>query len=184
MAINESALQRLLDERDIRDCVTRYARGIDRHDVALIESAFHPDSQDHHGGDTRSREDLAEWGNELHATHTRRHSHFLANSTVDIDGDTAHTETYFAVANNNQHGPLFGLAGGRYADRFERRDGRWAIAVRKCVAEWDSTPGIELVDRLTEAFVSVGKLSRDRSDLSYQRPSTVASERLGTWIPV
>ena len=30
------------------------------------------------------------------------------------------------------------LSGGRYVDRLERRDGRWAIVDRVCVVEWNA----------------------------------------------
>jgi hypothetical protein len=169
---------------DILDCINQYARGMDRLDPDMTNSAFHEDAVLDYGVYVGNPAGFIEYFYDLHRRFHHSTNHMICNHVCELDGDTAHTETYFAVANNNQHGPAFGLAGGRYVDRFERRNGRWAIAVRKCVAEWDSTPGIELVDKLTEAFVAVGKLSRDRSDLSYQRPGRVAPERLGTWIPV
>jgi hypothetical protein len=42
-------LQELVDRADILDCVQRYARGIDRHDVELVASCYHPDAIDDHG---------------------------------------------------------------------------------------------------------------------------------------
>ena len=34
--------------------------------------------------------------------------------------------------------------GGRYVDRFERRDGEWRIAHRNLVHEWDKVEHVEL----------------------------------------
>ncbi|MNR29990.1 hypothetical protein D3C85_1474140 [compost metagenome] len=63
------------------------------------------------------------------------------------------------------------MAVGRYIDRFEKRNGRWAIAERVCVTE--SVNQIEAVD-LPPAFRAVqmgnARSSRDRDDISYQRP--------------
>jgi hypothetical protein len=36
----------------------------------------------------------------------------------------------------NRHGTPLSMGGGRYLDRFEKRDGRWAIAARVCVRDW------------------------------------------------
>ena len=45
-----------------------------------------------------------------------------------IDGDQTVLETF----------------GGRYLDRFERRDGEWRIAHRTVVHEWDKVETVEL----------------------------------------
>lgn len=174
MAVSEADLQRLLDESDILKCVTRYARGIDRHDSAILESAFHPDSVDHHGGDTRDREGLSEWGNSLHETHTRSHQHFLSNSTVDIDGDTAHSETYVLFALWRREDPAVDISGGRYIDRLERRDTGWGIAERVVVVDWTA--------EAVEGRDTKGTLARyargywNHEDVSYRRPLNWTAE--------
>ena len=43
------AVQRMLDKDDIRDAIYRYARGVDRGDLALIRTAYHADAWDEHG---------------------------------------------------------------------------------------------------------------------------------------
>jgi hypothetical protein len=45
-AVPEAALRRLLDRAQIQDATYRYARGVDRGDVGLIRSAYHPDAYD------------------------------------------------------------------------------------------------------------------------------------------
>jgi Ring hydroxylating beta subunit. len=174
MTINEADLQLLLDERDILRCVTRYARGIDRHDAELIESAFHPDSLDHHGGDTRNPEDLAQWGNELHATHTRRHSHFLANSTIEIDRDVAHSETYVLFALWRRHDAVVDISGGRYVDRLERREREWRIVERVVVVDWTAETAEGKDTKGTLARYARG--SWDTDDVSYRRPLSWSAE--------
>ncbi len=136
MTLDEAALQTLLDESAIFKCLVRYARGIDRHDAALAESAYHADGVDHHGGESRSPEELTEWGNELHAIHTRSHQHLIGNPTIEIDGDTAHSEVYVLFALWRRDEPVVDISGGRYLDRLERREGAWGIVERLVVVDW------------------------------------------------
>ena len=86
-------IQRVLDRAAIEECLLRYTRGIDRHDVELVMSAFHPDALDTHGTFEGGPRDVAEWANEQHGLRWDRHMHYVTNTTVDIDGDVAHTDT-------------------------------------------------------------------------------------------
>ena len=92
------------------------------------------------------------------------------NHSCELDGDTAHTETYYLFAANNLQGPAT-LHFGRYIDRFERRAGRWGIAARVCVV--DVAGGLS-PDPTPPEFMAIMKANavnaRDRSDVSYQRP--------------
>ena len=45
----EHMIAELWDREQIRQCLHRYARGVDRFDRELILSAFHPDALDEHG---------------------------------------------------------------------------------------------------------------------------------------
>ena len=52
--------------------------------------------------------------------------------------------------------------GGRYVDRFERRDGEWKIAHRTVVHEWDKVEHVELAfppGRFTEGVRGPRRLS-------------------------
>lgn len=169
---------------EILDCINHYTRGMDRLDASMTNAAFHADAVLDYGVYVGDPAGFIAYFYDLHRRYHHSTNHMVCNHVCELDGDVAHTETYFAVANNNRHDPPFGLAGGRYVDKFERRDGRWAIAVRKCIAEWDATPGVDLVEKLGAVFTDVGTASRDRDDASYQRPSVVASERIGINIPV
>ena len=63
------------------------------------------------------------------------------------------------------------LAGGRYVDRLERREGAWKIALRTNAIEWNSAPAA-----LPIPFADVpgiddnGRSERSRADISYIRP--------------
>ncbi|MFB9858751.1 hypothetical protein [Paenarthrobacter aurescens] len=58
MAIDETALQRLLDKEAIREASLKYTRGIDRHDDDILRQVYHPDARDDHGEYIGSAEGL------------------------------------------------------------------------------------------------------------------------------
>jgi hypothetical protein len=112
------------------------------------------------------------------AQHTTQH--IITNHVCDLDGDVAHTETYWMFAAMNVDGAPLTLSGGRYIDRFERRDGRWAIALRKVTSDWYGKPGEAFLSPKGRAALNGGvHASRDRSDTSYERPLSFDASRLG-----
>ncbi len=163
-------LQELLDRHDILDCLNRYARGMDRLDRELARSAYHDDAVDDHVGLVGYVDDFLDWAFGYHNSQIR-HQHYITNSSVDLDGDVAHVESYyFFVGTDRDEAAPLTVSGGRYIDRFERRDGRWAIADRVCTVEWRT----ELANIFTGEAVAfskvVGPVTRDRTDLSFERP--------------
>jgi hypothetical protein len=164
----ETALGALLDKEAIRECFLRYMRGIDRIDVDLIKSAFHEDAIDNHTRDVRgSIGDMLAWW--LPQQPDREATqHFVTNQTIDLDGDTAHVESYFFVFIKQKSETNGALIGGRYADRFERRSGQWKIALRVVLPEWLADADAKSTQRVSQSGAIPG--TRDRSDPSYQRP--------------
>jgi hypothetical protein len=170
----DAALQTLVDRQAILDCITRFCRGVDRMDRALILSAYHPDAIDDHGVFVGGPEALADWILPLCANALQSSAHTIANHTCEIDGDVAHAETYVLTATM----PLK-VSGGRYIDRLERRDGRWAIAARKVVLDWWFPTDGGASGVTPELINAAGPPARDRSDPSYERPLTVSATRRG-----
>jgi len=164
----DEALQRLIDEAAIRKVHMRYCRGIDRADFALIRSCYHDDALDDHGDYVGGIDGFIEYcraglPNFLSTTH------FTGNQIIEIDGDSAWSETYarayHRVAPASEGEPMKDLVvNARYVDRFEKRDGEWKIAHRKVVVDSDR------VDIVTERWVPESQLcgARDRSDPSYE----------------
>ena len=76
------------------------------------------------------------------------HVHSLSNVTVEIDGAGAATESYVHVVLRVPagDGQVDIVGRGRYLDRFERRDGTWAIAHRTYVSDLASTQRVEVLD--------------------------------------
>ena len=165
--IDNTALQELLDRQAILDCIHRYTRGVDRLDRELGLSAYHPDAIDDHDLFVGSPTEFVDWAFSHHAAHDNSHHHQVTNHTCELDGDTAHTETYWLFSGVSKDGAVT-LHGGRYIDRFEKRSGKWGIAARVCVKEWHGSLGA-----LPYPLSSNATMARDKSDVSYQRPLRV-----------
>jgi hypothetical protein len=163
----DARLAQLLDRQEIMDCLHRYTRGVDRVDPDLIRSAFHPDAIDHHGPVNGSVDDFLAWW--LPQQPPREVSqHYISNTTIDLDGDTAHAETYFTYYHKAFGAPEMTLSGGRYADRLERREDGWRIALRVVIREWSMVAdGTRTGDYLSAI---PPRSRRDRTDPSYMRP--------------
>ena len=159
--LNEAELRTLLDRAQIHDALMRYCRGVDRGDGELVMSALHPDATLDLGRGPMPAAALAEGVTKIAAAGTM---HFIGNEYVEVDGDTAYGETYFisyaTLTDSGEPGKLAIRArGGRYLDRWERRDGEWKIARRVLVDEWSRID--ELPAPMTPPTGRVGLRSKD-----------------------
>jgi ketosteroid isomerase-like protein len=188
----ERVVIELQDRQAIHDCLMTYSRAVDRLDRELLLSVYHEDAIDDHGVFVGSPEEFADWAIAMHTATHLSHQHCIFNSTCDLDGDVAHTETYYMFVGLNRQGAPFAMSGGRYLDRLEKREGRWAIALRICVRDWaplTETPEtldqasltvVKSLDEATKELMRTGaQPARDRSDPSYQRPLTIDPARTG-----
>jgi hypothetical protein len=163
-------LERLADRQEILDCLTRFSRGMDRFDRELFLSAFHADATIAAGVFVGGPVQLYNWASDLHKQGQHATHHNLLNVSYDITGDVAHTECYYLFVGRNRDDSNW-IAGGRYIDRLERRDGEWRISLRTNVIEWSG-----LVPTMPLPFADVpdihgnGAPTRSKDDPSYQRP--------------
>lgn len=166
----QSDVRFLKDRIEILDCVARHARGCDRHDVDLITAAYHEDAVDEHGYATNQGPDYGEWANKVHAETSTVHTHNITTHSCEIDGDTAHAESYVLVVLVGSDGKTAQFISGRYLDRLERRDQQWRIALRRSTVEAMFLGDARVLKSsfFTEKGYLVG--TRDHSDLSYERP--------------
>ena len=128
----------LADREAIRDCLFRYARGVDRCDVEMLRSAYWEDATDEHLAFKGTREELIAWMMPIVGSMDQS-MHMFGNILIRIDGDTAHAESYFYGFHRirGEDGvPRDSIAGGRYLDRFEKRDDEWRIADRVVMTDW------------------------------------------------
>jgi ketosteroid isomerase-like protein len=169
-----SDLQYLLDRQAILDCLHAYCRALDRLDREALLAVYHEDAIEDHGLWVGDREYFADQALAFHEAHQHATQHIITNHTCDLDGDVAHTETYYLFAGMNKEGSPLSLSGGRYIDRFEKRNGKWAIAARLLVSDWHGQPGPSpLSPELRMRLNSGGTSARNRSDPSYMRPLKV-----------
>ena len=90
----ERKLLERLDRAEILDCITRYARGMDRLDRALARSAYHEGAIDDHVGFVGEVDDFLDWAFAYHGNQLR-HQHYITNHYAELHADEAHAETYF-----------------------------------------------------------------------------------------
>jgi hypothetical protein len=166
MEIDQQEIRRLLDKEAIREAALRYTRGIDRHDDELMAAAYHADATDDHGAYIGGPQGFIRHAADGHTRNWGVHHHFISNQTIDLDGDVAHCETYFLATLRRNSGPI-DIVGGRYIDRFERRSGKWAVADRACLVEWNGELAATQTTMDPDLFLHG---TWDKNDLSYQRP--------------
>jgi SnoaL-like domain len=165
-------LEILLHRQEILDCLTRFSRGMDRFDRELFLSAFHADATIAAGDFVGGPADLYAWASAMHEQGQIATNHNLLNHTCDIAGDTAHTETYYLFVGRNRDDTNW-IAGGRYLDRLERREGAWRIALRTNAIEWSGlVPTMPIPCADVPDIHLNGTPSRSREDPSYRRPLT------------
>ncbi len=159
--MSDQQLTELLDKQTISDVIMTYARAIDRLDEDMLRSVFHADSQHAHGFVGPSSDpsipskpgepgDFVAYAFDVLNTHIRTH-HQLGNIFIELEGDNAYAETYFTAvhrmrpkgdpmaAPNAYDTEMDFLVGGRYLDRFQKRDGVWKISHRTGLTDWMRT---------------------------------------------
>jgi hypothetical protein len=135
---------RLVAVQEIRDVIARYCRGIDRRQMELVRSCYHPDATDDHGDYRGGIDGFVDYLG-VTLAHWQSTTHFLGNVLVEVGptGTTARAESYALAFHRiaaRGDKPERDLVGGiRYVDDFERREGVWRIAARVCVLDWSRT---------------------------------------------
>jgi hypothetical protein len=160
----------LLDREMIREAMARYCRGIDRLDVDLIRSAYHPDAFDDHGPFKGKRDDFIEWIVPFLRREYVTTSHHLTTQSIEVHDGTAYVETYaIVVQQKGADGKTLQLvANSRYVDRFERRDGDWRIAHRVVITDSARTDTVAAWQG-TSPISSMTAGTRDRTDPVFRR---------------
>lgn len=157
--MSEPDLLELLAKQKIAEVINRYARAIDRMDEAMLRSVFHPGSRHRHFYEGPSSDpslpsrpgaplDFVAFAMDVLRTHFSTH-HQLGNILIELTGaDSATAETYFTAHHRMRplgdplaaptafDTPMDYFVGGRYLDRFERREGAWRIVERIGMTDW------------------------------------------------
>jgi hypothetical protein len=170
----EASIQEIKDRQEIYDVLMRFCRALDRLDRELLESTYHPDAMDDHGIYVGPAKGFIDFILGFQESHEQRSSHMILNHYCEIEGDVAHAETYFLARSLNRAPPFYITGSGRYIDRFEKRNGRWAIAARICTVDLfdgDLDPNGDLGDG------PYHPTARNRTDPSYIRPIRIDPAR-------
>jgi hypothetical protein len=134
---DHESIARWIDHQQIHEVVLKYCRGIDRRDAELVRSTYHRDARDQHSTFAGGRDEYVDWVMaRLRAFEITQHT--ISNHLVHFDEDGADSEAYVVGYLVSDHGATKVLKtfGGRYIDRFDRRDGQWRIARRTLVFDW------------------------------------------------
>jgi hypothetical protein len=164
------ALRALVDRQEISDLSVCYMRGLDRLDLALLKSVYHDDATDDRGFYSGSGHGLCELAVEILASHLCNH-HMLGQMAIALEGDVAFGEIYFQayhrMIQDGQEVDFMVL--GRYADRYERRDGVWKIAHRSELNDtcWQQPASDDWFKTTPQAL----RGARGADDLTSQRES-------------
>jgi hypothetical protein len=141
------ALQRLIDSQEIRDCMARYARGVDRADWDAVADTYHSDAYDDHGDYKGDIPGFIAFAKDRVGSMPQA-MHFLGQCLIEFASPSvAAVETYFMTCHTldpqtqkkygaTRDGATVQLSHiGRYVDRFEKRAGAWKTAHRIVVFE-------------------------------------------------
>jgi hypothetical protein len=187
----EARLDEVEDRQKVYEVLARYCRALDRCDLELMQSAYWEDGWDDHGVFQGNAQEFATFIIAEIQQWFELTMHAICNVSIELDGDTAHTESYLIsycqvkadrgriegvfgptylrnVVGSGEPAPQDFLYGGRYVDRLEKRNGVWRIAHRTVVMDWNrNEPSRDILDEgMFKALALRG--TRDRTDAVYR----------------
>ena len=171
---DQAQLAELLAKQEITELLYRYCRGVDRLDMELVRSCYHPDATDSHGTFQGTVDEYLVWSERLLSRYTGS-VHTVLNVLVEIEpepmasasGETvrwARSEAHGIARHWTEGGPpeLNLSVGFRFIDDVsQRNEGPWLISRRMATTEWVREEQFRPFD---ERFL---RGSRDRSDPVY-----------------
>jgi hypothetical protein len=177
----DQGLQLLFDERAIRRILKQYCRGIDRGDAELVRACYHPGSLDIHGRYRGDGPGFADYAIGVLGERYAGTMHDIGEPWIEVVDDEAHVETpcvaYHLSVEPASQAHLY-VFGGRYIDRFSRREGEWRIEYRVVVRDWSMQHPIDAEDlaRESEGAKNFVNGRRDRSDIGYPAAFAIWAE--------
>ncbi|GAA2945071.1 MULTISPECIES: nuclear transport factor 2 family protein [Streptomyces] len=128
--------------RQIENLIARYSHLVDDGDFAEFGALF--ENAEFVSGDVSLRggkaiEDLISSMLVVHDDGTLRTRHITTNILIEVneDDDSAEARSYYNILQAVPGLlPLQMVAGGRYRDRFERREGTWSFARREVTIDF------------------------------------------------
>jgi hypothetical protein len=194
LELNAATLETLMagaERAAIENVLGTYCRAIDRMDVQLLKSVYHPDGIDDHGAMCLNAHEFAEQIIQTLSQVCVYSMHTVTHAVIDVRDGVASSEAYYlgyhTVASGEEAvGRFFGprylqaqrdagmldrrheyVCGGRYLDVLQKRDGVWRIFRRRITNEFSvCRPEETTSEGIPGMFNKPGR--RDRSDPVYQ----------------
>lgn len=149
MTMDEHLFQIQMDKLAIMELPARYMRALDRLDRDLLRAQFWDDAYMDYGIYAGDADGFSDFCMTALADHDRNH-HMIGQNNVEVEGDRAFGEVYFQAYHRvrNERDELRDIfICGRYADRYEKRDGIWKFSYRSEIVDWARD------DPATDAFL-------------------------------
>ena len=144
----EDRIDRMESRWAMRDLVSNYCHGVDKHDIDLFMSIWHDDAVWRIGppfGDFYGAPEVRRALEDVIWPAWRETHHWTTNLTLTFDGPDAAHGVCDVNCNGATPDDVMQVVSATYTDRFERRSGRWAIAERDVVIHYFSgVPGVDL----------------------------------------
>ena len=188
------ALRELLDKEQIREVLYKYCRAVDRCDLELLKSVYHPDGFDAHGSKfAGNAHDFCDWViPRLRVRQLNRHT--IGNVLIDLRGDEAFCESQYHVSTRttSTDGRVVDIGSeGRYLDVLLRcEDSGWRIFHRLVINDkrWANLVPTRDLGGYQGAPDRALTPSSDRNDPVYRgfgitdlRPPEAQDENLEIW---
>lgn len=165
----DQRLDELLDKQAIYELICAYCTAADRHDHDKMRALYHEDAIDDHGHFAKGPAmDFIDKLPEIQAAMEILH-HNVTTVNLKLDGDHAEGEVYIIAFHKvkdsgSESGTDSGkgfdvLIGGRYFDKYEKRNGVWKFSHRAIVADWayPATPSAVNLEHPFLAGAYIGK---------------------------
>lgn len=132
-----SPLDVLLSKQALHELNTAYCRAMDRADEAALVALFHPEARMNGGMVNGDPKHFAREATQWVRAHSKLVFHTTVNELFVVDGDRASGESYVVAitVTRTGQGEVDTITGGRYLDRYERREGAWKLIERTFVMD-------------------------------------------------
>jgi hypothetical protein len=135
----EQQIRELLDKQALTELIHAYCNAADRHDNDKMRTLYHPDAIDEHGSFSQgSAMDFIDRLPQIQQP-MQILQHHVTTTNLKLAGDYAEGEIYvlaFHKIRKDDSSSFDLLIGGRYFDKYAKRDGTWKFLHRSVVADW------------------------------------------------
>lgn len=158
-------LKALLDKQAVLELVHSYCNAADRKDYDKLRALYHEDATDDHGGFFKGlASDFIDALPDIQAPMEILH-HNVTTVNLKLEGNRGEGEIYVLAFHQvkTEGGHMDLLIGGRYFDRYEKRNDVWKFSHRSVVADWVNVHNPSIVD-LKNPLIDGSLLGRANGD--------------------